>query len=81
MKELMNRVGTEIVAYERTNWVGNQKKKFWFQPYRASKITLVLLAWKGTLAPREDPEDQVGHPEGEGDDGVAEEDGQQKYQH
>ena len=35
--------------------------------------TFVLLAGEGALAAGEDPEHQVGHPEGEADDGVAEE--------
>ena len=45
--------------------------------FKALIVTLVLLAREGALAAGQDPEDKVGHPEGEGDDGVAEEDGQQ----
>ena len=45
-----------------------------------SNLTLVLLAREWALAAGQDPEDKVGHPESEGDDGVAEEDGQQKHQ-
>ena len=41
--------------------------------------TFVLLAGEGALAAGEDPEHQVGHPEGEADDGVAEEDRQHAH--
>ena len=41
---------------------------------------MILMAREGALTAGQDPEDKVGHPEGEGDDGVAEEDGQKKYQ-
>ena len=43
--------------------------------------TLVLLTREGTLAPCEDPEYKVRHPKGEGDDGVAEDDGEEDDQH
>ena len=39
------------------------------------------MAGEGTLAAGEDPEDEVGHPEGEGDDGVAEDQSQQENHH
>ena len=42
--------------------------------------TLVLLAREGALAPCEDPEHKVGHAKGEGDDGVAEDDGEEDDQ-
>ena len=41
--------------------------------------TFVLLAGEGALAAGEDPEHQVGHPEGEAYDGVAEEDRQHAH--
>ena len=40
------------------------------------QLTFVLVAGEGTLATGEDPEHEVGHPEGEGDDGVAEDESQ-----
>ena len=44
-------------------------------------LTSVLLTREGALAAREDPEHEVGHPEGEEDDGVTEDQGQHQHQH
>ena len=41
--------------------------------------TSILVAWEGTLATRQYPEHEVGHPEGEADDGVAEDEGENKH--
>ena len=42
--------------------------------------TSVLLTREGALAAGEDPEHEVGHPEGEEDDGVTEDQGQHQHQ-
>ena len=39
------------------------------------------MAGEGTLAAGEDPEHEVRHPEGEGDDGVTEDQSQQENHH
>ena len=39
------------------------------------------MTGEGTLAAGEDPEDEVGHPEGEADDGVAKDEGENKHHH
>ena len=43
-------------------------------------FTSVLLTWEGTLAAGQDPKHEVGHPEGEEDDGVTEDQGQHHHQ-
>ena len=43
-------------------------------------LTSVLLTREGALAAGQDPEHQVGHPEGEQDDGVTEHEGQHQHQ-
>ena len=47
-----------------------------FLLWQGHQLTFVLVAGEGTLATGEDPEHEVGHPEGEGDDGVAEDESQ-----
>ena len=42
--------------------------------------TSVLLTREGALAAGENPEHEVGHPEGEEDDGVTEDQGQHQHQ-
>ena len=42
--------------------------------------TSVLLTREGALTAGQDPEHEVGHPEGEEDDGVTEDKGQHQHQ-
>ena len=62
--------------------VDNKNPQSYFELWNIdiSSPTLVLLAGEGALTASKDPEDKVGHAEGEGDDGVAKEEGQEQHQ-